>query len=102
MKPTLKAPSNQQAVVYWLRSIEITYAEIAKRLRISVGRVQTLQEQAQQLAKEQGLQYRYNPPEPTKVGASMTLIRELVPEPPKGGMQRLKELAKEAGLKASV
>jgi len=102
MKPTLKAPSNQQAVVYWLRSIEITYAEIAKRLRISVGRVRTLQEQAQQLAKEQGLHYRYNPPEPTKVGASMTLIRELVPEPPKGGMQRLKELAREAGLKTSV
>lgn len=102
MRPTLKAPSNQQAVVYWLRSIEMTYAQIAKQLCISVGRVRTLQEQAQQLAKEQGLHYRYNPPEPTKVGASMTLIRELVPEPAKGGMQRLKELAREAGLKASV
>ena len=95
-------PTSQQAVVYWLRSIEMTYSEIAKRLRLSVAKVRTLQEQAQQLAKEQGLHYRYNPPEPTKVGASMTLIRELVPEPSKGGMQRLKELAMEAGLKPRV
>ena len=102
MKPTLTLPSNQQAVVYWLRSIEMTYTEIAKRLRISVAKVRTLQEQAQQLAKEQGLHFRYNPPEPTKVGASMTLLRELTPEPPRGGMQRLKDLAREAGLKASV
>jgi len=81
----------------------MTYAEIAKRLNISVAKVRTLQENAQQLAKEQGLNYRYNPPEPTKVGASMTLLRELAPEPAQaGGMCLLRKLAKEAGLKASM
>ena len=96
-------PTSQQAVVYWLRSIEMTYTEIAKRLRISVAQVRTLQDKAQQLAKEQGLNYRYNAPEPTKVGASMTLLRELAPEQKQtGGMRLLRELAKEAGLKASM
>lgn len=82
----MKLPNKQQALVFWLRALDMSYSEIAKALGMSIIQVRGLHTQAQKLATTQGLAYKLTPPvEAVKVGS---------------GMSVLKELAKEAGLNA--
>lgn len=86
MKPTVTLPNKQQALVFWLRALDMDYTEIARHFGLSVVQVRGLHTQAQKLATAQGLTYKHTPPPETpKVGSGMSL---------------LKELAKEAGLNA--
>lgn len=80
----MKLPNKQQALVFWLRALDMSYLEIAKVLGVSIVQVRGLHTQAQKLATTQGLAYNLTPFVKTvKVGS---------------GMSVLKELAKEAGL----
>jgi hypothetical protein len=94
-------PNKQQALVFWLRALQMDYTEIARHLGLSVPQVRGLFTQAQKLATTQGLSYKLNPPhEVNPVGSGMMRAKELADsvDKPKRGMELLKELAREAGL----
>ena len=81
MKRTVTLPNKQQALVFWMRALDIDYADIAQHLGMSVVQVRGLHTQAQKLATAQGLAYNYTPsPEPPRVGSGMMLLKELALE----------------------
>jgi hypothetical protein len=86
MNRTATLPNKQQALVFWLKALDMDYSDIARRLEMSIVQVRGLHAQAQKLATTQGLTYSLKPAvEAPRVGSGMNL---------------LKDLAKEAGLNA--
>jgi len=86
MNRTATLPNKQQALVFWLKALDMDYSDIALRLEMSIVQVRGLHTQAQKLATTQGLSYSLAPVyEQPRVGSGMNL---------------LKDLAKEAGLNA--
>jgi hypothetical protein len=99
MKRTVTLPNKQQALVFWLKALDMSYTEIARHLGLSVIQVRGLHTQAQKLATTQGLAYRVTPPvEANSVGSGMMRAQELAQsvQTPKKGMELLKEMAREA------